>query len=67
MKPVRFLLSAALMGLSTLAFANLNSKQVGYMQHAVFTTLDANQQTEDWTFLAQEKLINAHLDLQRTK
>jgi len=47
--------------------ANFNSKQVGYMQHAVFTTLDANHHTEDWTFLAQGKQINAHLDLQRTK
>jgi hypothetical protein len=47
--------------------ANFNSKQGGYMQHAVFTTLDANHHTEDWTFLAQGKLINAHLDLQRTK
>ena len=25
--------------------ANFNSKQVGYMQHAVFTTLDANHHT----------------------
>ncbi|MDX6457218.1 MAG: hypothetical protein QOE55_915 [Acidobacteriaceae bacterium] len=47
--------------------ANFNSKQGGYMQHAVFTTLDANHHTEDWTFLAQGKPINAHLDLQRTK
>jgi hypothetical protein len=47
--------------------ANFNSKQGGYMQHAAFTTLDANHHTEDWTFLAQGKLIKAHLDLQRTK
>jgi hypothetical protein len=47
--------------------ANFNSKQAGYMQHAVFTTLDANHHTEDWTFLVQGKLINAHVDLQRTK
>jgi hypothetical protein len=47
--------------------ANFNSKQVGYMQHAVFTTLDANHHTEDWTFLEQGKQVNAHLDLQRTK
>jgi hypothetical protein len=47
--------------------ANFNSKQVGYMQHAVFTTVDANHHTEDWTFLAQGKPINAHIDLQRTK
>jgi hypothetical protein len=47
--------------------ANFNSKQVGYMQHAVFTTVDANHHTEDWTFLAQGKPIKAHIDLQRTK
>ena len=47
--------------------ANFNSKQGGYMQHAVFTMLDANHHTEDWTFLAQGKPINAHVDLQRTK
>jgi hypothetical protein len=47
--------------------ANFNSNQGGYMQHAVFTTLDANHHTEDWTFLAQGKQINAHLNLQRTK
>ena len=47
--------------------ANFNSKQGGYMQHAVFTTVDANHHTEDWTFLAQGKPIKAHIDLQRTK
>jgi hypothetical protein len=47
--------------------ADFNSKQPGYMQHAVFTTLDANHHSEDWTFLVQGKLINAHVDLQRTK
>ena len=31
------------------------------------TMLDANHHTEDWTFPQQGKLINAHLDLQRTK
>jgi hypothetical protein len=47
--------------------ANFHSKQGGYMQHAVFTKLDDNHHTEDWTFLAQGKQINAHLDLQRSK
>jgi hypothetical protein len=47
--------------------ANFNSQQVGYMQHAVFTTLDDNHHSEDWTFLAQGKQINSHIDLQRTK
>jgi hypothetical protein len=47
--------------------ANLTTKQGGYMQHAVFTTLDANHHTEDWTFLLQGKPVNAHFDLARTK
>ena len=47
--------------------ANFNDKQGGYMQHAMFTTLDANHHTEEWTFLAQGKPINVHVELQRTK
>lgn len=47
--------------------ANFNNNQGGYMQQAVFTTLDANHHTEDWTFLEQGKQINAHINLQRTK
>ena len=40
----------------------------GHMQHAVFTFIDANHHTEDWTFkLKGDKLIRAHMDLQRTK
>jgi hypothetical protein len=47
--------------------ANYSSAQGGYMQHAVFTTLDANHHSEDWTFLLKGKLVKAHFDLQRTK
>jgi hypothetical protein len=57
MKPLRFLLSAALMGLSS----HLLDVAGGHMQH------DANHHTEAWTFLVQGKQINAHFDLQRTK
>ena len=52
---------------SFLDVANFNDKQGGYMQHAVFTAVDANHHTEDWTFLAQGKPVNAHVELQRTK
>ena len=42
--------------------------QYGHMQHAVFTFIDANHHTEDWTFqLKGDKMVRAHLDLQRTK
>jgi hypothetical protein len=47
--------------------ANFSSTQGGYMQHAVFTTLDANHHTEDWTFLFHGKPVSAHFDLQRAK
>lgn len=40
--------------------------QYGHMEHAVFTFIDANHHTEDWTFkLKDDKLMHAHLDLQR--
>jgi len=43
--------------------------QYGHMQHAVFTIVDANHHTEDWTFNMQpgDKPMHAHFDLQRTK
>jgi hypothetical protein len=43
--------------------------QYGHMQHAVFTSSDANHHTEDWTFVNPEgdKPVHAHFDLQRTK
>ena len=41
--------------------------QYGNMYHAVFTFIDANHHTEDWTFkLKGDKLMHAHMDLQRT-
>jgi hypothetical protein len=46
---------------------NYNPAQGGYMQHAVFTAVDANHHTEDWTFLAQGKPMAVHVALQRTK
>ncbi len=40
--------------------------QYGHMQHAVFTLIDANHHTEDWTFqMKGDKLMHAHMDLQR--
>ncbi len=42
--------------------------QYGHMQHALFTFIDANHHTEDWTFkLKGDKILHAHLDLQRVK
>jgi hypothetical protein len=38
-----------------------------HMHHSVFTVVDANHHTEDWTFMAGDKPVLAHFDLQRTK
>jgi hypothetical protein len=43
------------------------STKHGHMQHAVFTYIDANHHTEDWTYLMPgDKAVHAHFDLQRT-
>ena len=36
-----------------------------HMHHSVFTLVDANHHTEDWTFMMNDKLIHAHFDLTR--
>ena len=42
--------------------------QFGHMHHAVFTIIDANHHTEDWTYMMPEdKPAHAHMDLQRAK
>lgn len=42
------------------------STQYGHMHHAVFTIIDANHHTEDWTYMQPgDKPVHAHLDLQR--
>jgi hypothetical protein len=37
-----------------------------HMHHSVFTLIDANHHTEDWTFMMKDKLIHGHFDLHRT-
>ena len=42
------------------------SKRYGYMERAVFTTIDARHHTEDWTFLEPgNHPTRAHFDLHR--
>ncbi len=42
--------------------------QYGHMDHAVFTVIDANHHTEDWTYMEPgDKPMHAHIDLQRSK
>ena len=44
------------------------SKRYGYMEHVVFTTLNAHHHMEDWTFLEPgNHAVRAHLDLHRVK
>ena len=39
-----------------------------YLHHFVFTIIDVDHHTEDWTFmLPGDKLLHAHFDLKRTK
>jgi hypothetical protein len=40
--------------------------QYGHMNHAVFTVIDANHHSEDWTYLMPgDKPVHAHMDLKR--
>jgi len=42
--------------------------QFGHMDHAVFTFIDADHHTEDWTYMMSgDKPVRAHFDLRRTK
>jgi hypothetical protein len=44
------------------------STAYGHMHHAVFTIIDANHHTEDWTYMQPgDKPVHAHLDLLRAK
>jgi hypothetical protein len=41
--------------------------EYGHMYHAVFTIIDANHHTEDWTYMMPgDKPVHAHFDLKRT-
>ena len=40
----------------------------GYLQHVVFTIIDAEHHTEDWTYMAPGgKLVKGHMDLRLLK
>src|SRR5258708_7427412 len=42
--------------------------EYGHMHHAVFTIIDANHHTEDWTYMMPgDKPLRAHLDLKLAK
>ena len=42
--------------------------QYGHMDHAVFTVIDANHHTEDWTYMMPgDKPMRAHMEMQRER
>lgn len=42
--------------------------QYGHMDHAVFTIIDDNHHTEDWTYMMPgDKPMHAHMDLKRAQ
>ena len=42
------------------------STKFGHMQHAVFTSIDANHHTEEWTYIMPgDKPVHAHFDLHK--
>ena len=44
------------------------STQYGHMDHAVFTVIDANHHTEEWTYMGPgDKPVHARIELQRTR
>lgn len=51
------------------AFLDLSGgTEYGHMDHALFTIIDANHHTEDWTYIMPgDKPVHAHMDLQRAK
>jgi len=48
-------------------FLDISGNPLYHMHHAVFTLVDANHHTEDWTFMMKDKPIHAHFDLERSK
>ncbi len=44
---------------------DISGSTESHMHHGVFTIIDANHHTEDWTFMMGDKPIHAHFDLQR--
>ncbi|HYX68133.1 MAG TPA: hypothetical protein VE825_03290 [Terriglobales bacterium] len=46
-------------------FKDISGNPLYHMDHAVFTLIDANHHTEDWTFMMKDVPIHAHFDLHR--
>ena len=46
-------------------FKDISGSMDYHMHHSVFTLVDANHHTEDWTFMMKDKPMHAHFDLTR--
>jgi hypothetical protein len=46
-------------------FKDISGSPEYHMHNSVFTIIDANHHTEDWTFMTKDKPIHAHFDLHR--
>jgi hypothetical protein len=47
-------------------FKDISGSTEYHMHHSLFTFIDANHHTEEWTFMMKDKPIHAHFDLHRT-
>ncbi len=47
-------------------FLDISGSPLYHMHHSVFTMIDANHHTEEWTFMVKDKPVRAHFDLHRT-
>jgi hypothetical protein len=46
-------------------FKDISGSTEYHMHNSVFTIIDANHHTEDWTFMMKDKPIHAHFDLHK--
>jgi hypothetical protein len=46
-------------------FKDISGSTEYHMHNSVFTIIDANHHTEDWTFMMKDKPIHAHFDLRK--
>jgi hypothetical protein len=46
-------------------FKDISGSTDYHMHHSLFTFIDANHHTEEWTFMMKDKPIHAHFDLHR--
>jgi hypothetical protein len=46
-------------------FKDISGSMTYHMHNSVFTFIDADHHTEDWTFMMKDKPMHAHMDLRR--